>query len=296
MFDFRYHIASLTAVFVALVIGILVGVGISGTGFVRESERDNLNRVIDDLRAQRDAARAELDVARENAAAAEAFVEEAYPLVIDRRLAGMNIAVVSIGPLPAELAESVETLIDDADGVLLRTAVLTMPPEMSTITAALRARPELRDDADDWAANGRRLGRELVFGQEEMLGALAPVLVEERSGGLAEPADAVVVVGPSPGEGETRRAEFLRGLYTGLAGGVPAVALEARAVEPSMVADLAEFGFSTVDNGDTEIGRVAAAALLATPGSRGRYGVKDTAEDGPLPPLEPVPVEPGPGG
>ena len=35
MFDFRYHVASLVAVFLALVIGILVGVGIADRG-VRE--------------------------------------------------------------------------------------------------------------------------------------------------------------------------------------------------------------------------------------------------------------------
>ncbi len=40
MFDLRYHVASLAAVFIALVVGILVGVGISGRGFVDDVERD----------------------------------------------------------------------------------------------------------------------------------------------------------------------------------------------------------------------------------------------------------------
>jgi hypothetical protein len=39
LFDFRYHVASLAAVFLALVLGILVGVGISGRGLVDNSER-----------------------------------------------------------------------------------------------------------------------------------------------------------------------------------------------------------------------------------------------------------------
>ena len=49
MFDLRYHVASLTAVFVALVIGILVGVGLSGKGFVNDAERDNLTSQISAL-------------------------------------------------------------------------------------------------------------------------------------------------------------------------------------------------------------------------------------------------------
>ena len=53
MFDLRYHVASLTAVFVALVIGILVGVGLSGKGFVNDAERANLTRQIADLQRER---------------------------------------------------------------------------------------------------------------------------------------------------------------------------------------------------------------------------------------------------
>ena len=40
MFDLRYHVASLAAVFVALLIGILVGVGL--TGKVDDAEKNEL--------------------------------------------------------------------------------------------------------------------------------------------------------------------------------------------------------------------------------------------------------------
>ena len=58
MFDLRYHVASLAAVFLALVIGILVGVGISSGGFVSKGERSLLNSKIDELQRSLDAARA----------------------------------------------------------------------------------------------------------------------------------------------------------------------------------------------------------------------------------------------
>ena len=56
MFDLRYHVASLAAVFLALIIGILVGVGISGKGFVSDSERKLLNEKIARLQGQLDSA------------------------------------------------------------------------------------------------------------------------------------------------------------------------------------------------------------------------------------------------
>ena len=54
MFDLRYHVASLAAVFVALVLGIFVGVGLSGRGFVSDAERENLQSRIEELRGERD--------------------------------------------------------------------------------------------------------------------------------------------------------------------------------------------------------------------------------------------------
>ena len=61
MFDLRYHVASLTAVFVALVIGINWSViGLSGKGFVNGAERANLTGRIADLQHERDVAKASL--------------------------------------------------------------------------------------------------------------------------------------------------------------------------------------------------------------------------------------------
>ena len=39
MFDLRYHVASLAAVFIALIIGILVGVGIADRGLLDKGTR-----------------------------------------------------------------------------------------------------------------------------------------------------------------------------------------------------------------------------------------------------------------
>ncbi len=51
MFDLRYHVASLAAVFLALVIGILVGVGIADRGYVDKGVRGLLEQRIAQLRS-----------------------------------------------------------------------------------------------------------------------------------------------------------------------------------------------------------------------------------------------------
>src|SRR3954463_7529546 len=86
MFDLRYHVASLAAVFLALIIGILVGVGISGKGFVSDSERSLFNERIADLKSQLDSAtKRGTDLARAQRAA-QSFVQGAYPSLMDSRL------------------------------------------------------------------------------------------------------------------------------------------------------------------------------------------------------------------
>src|SRR6266581_1003383 len=92
MFDFRYHVASLAAVFFALVIGILVGVALASHG-LGNTERKRLER---DLRiAQSDNTKLHQQV-NQNKAFAD-FTDKAYDAVMQGRLQGMRIAVLFIG-------------------------------------------------------------------------------------------------------------------------------------------------------------------------------------------------------
>ena len=80
MFDLRYHVASLAAVFLALIIGILVGVGISGKGFVSDSERKLLNEQIDELHEPARLGDQPGDgPRRDRSGRRRAFVKDAYP-------------------------------------------------------------------------------------------------------------------------------------------------------------------------------------------------------------------------
>ena len=84
-------------------------------------------------------------------------------------------------------------------------------------------------------------------------------------------------------------ARFLAGLYRGLVGsGRPVVGVEPTRVLQSAIPVLSRAGLSTVDGVDTPLGALALILLLAGP-ERGDYGIRDTAVDGVLPTLEPLP-------
>ncbi len=291
MFDFRYYVASIAGLFLMLAVGILLGVGISGRGFVDDAERDRLNGNIAQLRSELETATATRDDLERRQRAAEEFVESAYPVLVQDRLAGKRFAVLVLGSVDRSLA-SVQRAIDDAGGRVERMHALKLELPVDAVQAQLTTRAGLGGYVgEDQLGNlGRDLGRELVDGGETPLwDTLVGQIVEELSGDLAEPVDGVVVIrSAAPQEGGTAR--FLAGVYQGIGStGVPAVGVEPARVEQSAIPVFQRHRLSTVDGIDTELGRLALVLLLgeADPGD---YGVRDTADDGILPPIQPLPA------
>ena len=292
MFDLRYHVASLAAVFLALIIGIVVGVGISGKGFVQDSERRLLNQQISDLKSRLDSAtKRDTDLTRSQRAA-QAFVQQAYPALMNGRLSGANVGVVFVGPIDGRVRSQVEQTLDDAGaGAPLRIRAVKMPIDLPSLRQALARRPALAALATRKRIGdlGRRLGTEMVVGGDSPLWQmLSPVLLEERSGNDRPPLESVVVnrnVPPQSG----LTARFLAGFYAGLASvGVPAVGVEVtRPGQKSAVEPFAKRDLSTVDDLDSQSGRLALALLLAG-AAPGQYGVKKSANDGVLPQIPAV--------
>jgi hypothetical protein len=294
VFDLRYHVASLAAVFLALIIGILVGVGIASETSLSESDRALLEDQIARLGRERDTARADVDLLRRQQTASAEYIERSYPVVMDGRLRGVRVALLFIGQADPELQGAVTQTLEHASGPgLVRMRALLLPVEPEAITGPVEG-----DDGATPAVDevGRRLGRELVSGGETPTwDALAEVIVEGSLGGMGEEADAVVVAHTAR-INEAPTARFVSGLYAGLdVSGVPAVGIERTTEQPSRIAVYRGAGLSTIDSVDTPLGRVALAELLRG-GTEGHYGLKPTADDGAVPQLEPLPLAPVPGG
>jgi hypothetical protein len=300
VFDLRYHVASLAAVFLMLVVGILIGVGISGRGFVDDAERNRFNDRIAGLEEQVDAANANADDFERRQQAAEDFVEGAYPALAAKRLDGKNIAVLVLGPVDPTVSAIERAVEEDAAGRISRMRALVLPLRLEAVEAALTAKPELGGYVgDEQLGNlGRDLGRELAAGGETPLwDALEGEIVEVREGNLADSVDGVVVMRTAePQVAETSR--LLAGIYQGLgSSGIPVVGVEPSNVEQSAVEQSAipvfqRYRLSTVDGVDTPVGALATLLVLADPDAAGDYGVRDTA-DRLLPPIEPLPAPSG---
>jgi hypothetical protein len=289
MFDLRYHVASLAAVFLALVIGILVGVGLSDRGVVDKARRGLLEQRIEKLESDLRGARHRADDLAAEQRATRAFVAETYPALMANRLRGKRLALVFLGPANGEVRAELEHALADAGATgWVRVRALKLPLDVPQIDGALAAKRSFHRYVGDsrLPALGRALAEELAAGGEAPLWtALAEHIVEERSGSATQPADGVIVVRTS-GKQYDGTARFLEGFYTGLIRApVPVVGVEAADADPSAVASFQRNGISSVDDVDQLMGRFA-VVLLLNGAKAGHYGVKPTAADGVLPPLD----------
>jgi hypothetical protein len=279
VFDLRYHVVSLAAVLIALVIGIFVGVGLSGRGVLREAERDSLQAEIDRLNRQSELQRARID---ELSAAAQ-YERATYDAVMDGRLEGARVALVFVGPIHGAVRANVEDALDRAGGVVARTRSLKVPMDGVAIQEAVGAVPDAPSQVDEIAG---ALARELLDGGDTPLwNELDDLIVLEQPPGPPGRMDGVVVARNADAQGGMT-ARFLAAFYNGLSSaGRPAVAVETRGTPDSALSVLARHGFSTVDNVDTETGRLSLAVLLSG-AERGHYGLD--GEDGYVPPVPTV--------
>src|SRR5436309_10960669 len=105
MLDFRYHALSLVAVFLALAIGIVLGVTI-GDSLLSDAERS----LRSNLRADVVSARQNANKAQSEVAGRDQMLDQLYPSLVRDRLRGERVALVSWGPLP----DGVEKGVRDA--------------------------------------------------------------------------------------------------------------------------------------------------------------------------------------
>jgi hypothetical protein len=280
--DLRYHVASLSAVFIALIIGILVGVGISGRGFVDKSERRNFQNQIAALQTRVDQLSAEKNLIAEQGAASQNFEEDTYPVLMHNRLAGRHVAEIVLGSTGG-VGTDVKQALTDAGAVTTLYRAIKFPVVAADVVRSLKSSPGFRR----LDAVGQELAQEWVTpGKTPISDKVSPLLVEEQRGEAGKAVDAVVVLEGERPAGALQKL-FLDGLYAGLvSAGIPVAGAEQSDAQPSMVPLWRSVsGMSSVDDVDTPSGKLALALLIAG-APAGHFGAKPDA-DGALPRIQP---------
>ena len=272
----RYHVASLAAVFLALTVGILIGVGL-GDNVVGDAERnlrESLEGDIDEARADADDLRAQLEQERE-------FAATAYPGLVGDVLRGRRIGVLSLGGLSGSLEEDITQALGPTGAELVEVAVVQLPPDASALASAVGPPfAKAANDEDTLGELAEVLGAQVVRGRGRALERARSTLFS-RSSGEGGRLDGVVLTRASLGDLEPPQGgevdSFVSGFVEGVAGvGRPTVSVEGTEAPESFVTFFNQFDVATVDNVDLTAGKVA--MVFALLGAEGDFGVKETAD------------------
>jgi hypothetical protein len=278
VFDFRYHALSLVAVFLALAVGLLLGVAIGDSGLVSSAQRDIENSLRGDVRASR----AEADELRSELARHVDFEEQTYPDLVSGRLPGAQIGLLFLGGTEEGVVDQVRGAIEPAGAELRWVGVLREPPDLGALAedAENTRYVALADNPDLLAPFADRMGLQLVIGGR-LVSQVRSSLMRSFSGELGQ-LDGVVVSRAieRPEESEEQRGStetledgIMRGMFRGT---VPVVGVERLDTEPSQVSWYRDHGLASVDSIDQVSGQ--AALVFALAGSDGAYGLKSSAE------------------
>jgi hypothetical protein len=283
MLNFRYHALSLVAVFLSLAIGLLLGVAIGDKGLVSSAEQDvraSLRGDVREAQGQRDDARAQLQQRQQ-------FEVEAYPALVNDRLAGRRIALIELGGPSDRMWNLTKDALQGSGARLTSVSVIREPLQTDVLAAAARGTryEQLAQNPDLLHPFATRVGLQFTHGGR-LLRLVRRDLLQQGSGAL-NGADGVVIVRNTPhldGADADAVDTFEDGLVRGLrAQDVPVVGVETTDAETSQVEWFKSHELSSVDDLDDPIGR--AAVVFALAGQRGSFGVKATADGGRLPPI-----------
>ncbi|MGH3737492.1 MAG: copper transporter [Micromonosporaceae bacterium] len=305
MINFRYHVVSLTAVFLALAVGMVLG-----TAALNGPVTEDLYSEAQSLRKSNGQLRDQIAGMEDELASRDAYVKEAAPLLLDNKLAGQKVVVVAMpGADPDSVAAVVEYL-------KLANAGVTGTVRFTDRFVAPGSREDARDlatrllpptvtevpaDADGVTASAALLAAVLLQHQPAvaatdrtavLTGYQSEKLIE-LDGKVTEPATGVIMVSNLPvteSDAAERNAAVVTTIGQFGKPGTAVVAAPGTGGEGNAVAAVREDptltkSVSTVDNVNTSVGQLSAVlALVQRVVDRrvGHYGISDAA-DGRIP-------------
>jgi hypothetical protein len=303
--DFRYHIVSLVAVFLALGVGIVLG-----SGPLDEQIQGALQTQTDDLRSQQKELRSQVTDLQRQVTVGEQFAEEIEDQLTANQLTDRSVVIFTLPGTDNDLVDEATKVLERAGATVNGTVGITdvyVDPTKAKAPLedlALRLVPPgvvFPDGATPIERVGIVLARATVAserqdtlevdqGAAELLAGLQELGAVEVTGEPGRRSELAVVVAPAPKEPADADAakaadDALLGLVAALDAGGRGVVVAG----PSEAADAGGFvnlvrrsdekvrGVSTVDRAEFAIGEIGLTLALVeqTRGAAGDYGGGD---------------------
>ncbi len=282
MLNFRYHALSIAAVFVALVLGLLLGVAIGDQGLVSSAEKD----IRDSLKADVRKANERADKLKDDLDESDREASAIRPLLVGNQLSGLSIGLVFLGNGSQDVADDVRSALEDTGGSRANVAAVKEPLDLAALAEKAKGTryegligADGKPDLDLVFQFGRRIGAQYVLGGK-LIESERDEVFNRLAGGLALLQGVVVVRNHPEGldkDDEAILTQFENGFVKALRDTrLPVTGAERTETKPSQISWYEGHGLTSVDNIDRAIGR--AALVFALGGASGTFGSKSTAD------------------
>lgn len=280
MLTWRYHLLTLVAIFLALGLGVLLGISLSDTGVVetgRSGLVEDIQRNLRDLSNRNDKLSSERSVNLR-------YQDDTFPFIVGGHTQGARVAVIASSSVSDQIVRDLGSAINSAGGQVASITRLNSRFDATAATeqvsTSLAADPVLAkvDESTFAGIVGPELAADISRGGGPALAtALQGSLVDSTSGSYDSPVNAVLLINNADDEQAPAYAELERQIILGLRGlGVMAIGAEPSDAAISEIPMFISTGISSVDNVESRIGQVSIIYLLG--GERGTFGVKPTAD------------------
>ena len=264
--DLRYHLISLISVFLALAIGILLGVAMADRGVVSERMQAEITSIEQQLNRQQ----REIGKQNEHIAEQEMILQRMSQVIVADSLKGEDVALVAGPYAEPDTYQAVESDLSEAGANITSVETLAVPDPAEITRGELTTREATAQLEPGYATT---TAHEVLGYTGE--GTQFPEIVVFVGGGEI-PGDA------PPGTLKALKTVQRRMFEIWLDAGVRVVGAESSDAGRSEVPLFQNAGIPSVDYADEPAGR-AALVQLAAIDIEGSYGTKDTAS-GPFPP------------
>ena len=324
MIDFRYHLVSIVAVFLALAIGIVLG-----STELQGSTINGLRTLSDSLKSQLSAAGAQRDAYQQQASASDAFLQTAEPKLLNGTLAGDKIVIITEPGAPSGIIDGIEKAAGPGYAGATVTGTVALQPKFNDLTGTTRSSlSAINSDlaATDGTALAPATDQQTVYQQEaaqliatavlnqsdgepgltaaqaqNLLGAYAKSGYLTTSGIPWNRATMAVIVTPqtAPANGQNDpanqvllavAAQFAQASAATLVAGTAASSAASASAISVLRGSSVSSQVSSVDNADTRLGQISTIWALADQLAGGKpnsYGISGASAVSPVPP--PVP-------
>ena len=192
MIDFRYHLVSIVAVFLALAIGIVLG-----STELQGPTYNFLNRTTAKLQNELDQVSSQRDAAQQQASVDEAYAQAVAPVVLRNLLAGQRLLIITEPGAPASVVTAISNAATQDAGATVTGQIALQQKFFDTSGTTLDALNQINLDISQ--RDGITLQGGATYQQQAAQLIASEILVKSPAAPAVQPASSPSAGSPSAG-------------------------------------------------------------------------------------------------